>query len=159
MNLAVDAYHIKPQNFPWPPVHFAMAIIAAFILRQIAPLSVSSSAASSTAGVCILLLSVFLAIWAVVTLRSNNTAIMPTRAAQHLITRGPFRLTRNPIYLGYIAMLAGCGLLAADAWFFIAAIAAVAVMTFVSIRREEMHLLARFGAEFERYSRRTPRWL
>lgn len=159
MNLAVDAYHIKPQTFPWPPVHFAMAIIAAFILRQIAPLAIAGGVASATAGAAVFAFALFLEIWAVFTLRSSETAILPNRPARHLVTRGPFRFTRNPVYLGYVLMLAGCGLLAADAWFFIAAIAVVVAMTFVSIRREEMHLLARFGAKFERYCRHTPRWL
>lgn len=159
MNLAIDAYHIKPQTFPWPPVHFAMAFIAAFILRQTVPMTISVGLTSTTTGVGLIAASLALEIWAVLTLRAGDTAILPNRAARHLVTRGPFRLTRNPIYLGYIMTLAGFGMLVGDAWFFIAAIAAVLAMTLISIRREEMHLLARFGADFERYSRRTPRWI
>lgn len=159
MNMAIDAYHIKRQSFPWPPVQFAVAIIAAFILRQIAPLAISGGLLSGAVGAALVASSLLLAIWAVVTLRASGTAVLPNRPARHLVTRGPFRFTRNPIYLAYILTLVGCGFLTADAWFFIAAIAAAAVMTFVSVRREEMLLLARFGSEFERYCRRTPRWL
>lgn len=159
MNIAVDAYHIKPQNFPWPPVHFAIALIAGFILRQIAPLAMSGSFASEVVGATLVAFAIFVEVWAAFTMRGGDTAILPNRPARHLITRGPFRFTRNPIYLGYILTLVGCGLVTSDAWFFIAAIVTVMVMTMISIRREEMHLLARFGAEFERYCRRTPRWL
>ncbi|MCX8997742.1 isoprenylcysteine carboxylmethyltransferase family protein [Rhizobiaceae bacterium BDR2-2] len=110
-------------------------------------------------GTILLCLSLFLVLSAAITLRNGGMTVLPPKAPRHLITRGPFRYTRNPIYLGYIMTLAAFGLLAADAWFFIAAIAAAVVMTFASIHREEIHLLARFGSEFERYCRRTPRWL
>ncbi len=159
MNLAMETYRIKPQSFPWPPVHFAMALIAAFILRQIAPLPVSGGPVATIFGLSLLGASLLLDIWAALTLRTGGTAVLPHKAASHLVTRGPFRFTRNPIYLGYILILAGCGLMAADAWFFIAAIVSIMLMTFMSIRREEMHLLARFGGRFEDYCRATPRWL
>lgn len=159
MNLAMETYRIKPQSFPWPPVHFAMALIAAFILRQIAPLPVSGGPVALLSGLFLLGASLLLDIWAALTLRAGGTAVLPHKAASHLVTRGPFHFTRNPIYLGYILILAGCGLMAADAWFFIAAILSVVLMTLVSIRREEMHLLARFGGRFEDYCRATPRWL
>lgn len=159
MNLAVGAYHIKPQTFPWPPVYFAMAMIAAFILRQIAPLGLKGGVVPDVLGIALLAGSLLLAVAAVLTLKQASTAVLSHRRALHLVTRGPFRITRNPVYLGYIMALAGCGLLAADAWFFIAAILITIVMTFASVRCEEMHLLARFGMEFERYCQRTPRWL
>lgn len=159
MNLAVGAYHIKPQTFPWPPVYFAMAMIAAFILRQIAPLGLKGGMAPDLLGIALLAGSLFLIVAALLALKQANTPVMSHRRALHLVTRGPFRVTRNPVYLSYIMTLAGCGLLAADAWFFIAAMLVTVLMTFASVRREEMLLLARFGTEFERYCQRTPRWL
>ncbi|MCY1303944.1 hypothetical protein D3C71_2066730 [compost metagenome] len=84
---------------------------------------------------------------------------MPYRSATCLVTYGPFRFTRNPIYLGYTLMMVGFGLATLNPWFFITAIAAVMLTTVFAIRNEERHLLSRFGFEFERYCRHTSRWI
>ena len=154
-----NAFHIRPQSFPWPPVHFAICIIAAFILCRILPLPFAASVYHGVIGLGLIAASALVDIWAVLTLRAAHTAIMPNRTASHLVTRGPFRFSRNPIYLGYVVTLTGFGFLMADGWFFIAAICFSIATTVISIRREEMHLLARFGIDFETYCKRTRRWI
>lgn len=154
-----NAFLIRPQRFPWPPVHFAICVIAAFILCRIAPLPIIASVYHVVIGLGLIALSAIIDIWAVLTLRAAKTAILPNRTAHHLVTRGPFRFTRNPVYLGYVGTLTGFGFLMADGWFFIAAICFIITTTLVSIRREEMHLLARFGVDFENYCKRTRRWI
>jgi protein-S-isoprenylcysteine O-methyltransferase Ste14 len=93
------------------------------------------------------------------TLIERHTAVLPHRRSSHLVTCGPFRLTRNPIYLGYTIMMVGCGLITLNPWFFIMASLAVALTTAFAVRNEELHLLSRFGFEFERYCRTTSRWI
>jgi Putative protein-S-isoprenylcysteine methyltransferase len=82
---------------------------------------------------------------------------MPNRSPSQLLTHGPYRFTRNPIYLGYTASTIAFGLILDNPWFLIAAFAAAVVTSQIVIRREEMHLLAWFGVEYERYCRITRR--
>ena len=105
------------------------------------------------------LIALFLDIWAMKTLIERHTAVLPHRGSSHLVTCGPFRFTRNPIYLGYTIMMVGFGLITLNPWFFILASASVALTTAFAIRNEELHLLSRFGFEFERYCRATSRWI
>ncbi len=83
----------------------------------------------------------------------------PDRAVSSLVTNGPFRFSRNPIYVGNVALVAGLGLvLAAPAILLLAPVMAVALKR-LAIEPEERHLARRFGRDYEAYVARTRRWL
>lgn len=89
----------------------------------------------------------------------RGTPVNPARAARALVTDGPYRFTRNPMYLGMACAYAGAAL-AADALWSLALLPAVLlVVDRVIIAREERHLVARFGDEYERYRRSVRRWI
>ena len=85
--------------------------------------------------------------------------ILPHRAATALVTEGPFRLSRNPIYVGNTVVLAGLGLAVGNLWFLPAAAVAALLTQRLAIVREEAHLAALFGDEWTSYAARTRRWL
>lgn len=157
----MNAYRSKPLKFPWPPVLYGLAFFSAFLLGEIAgfPVPRMHAAFGWIIGAALTVAAVSLDIWAIKTLLESGTTIMPHRATAHLVTRGPFRYTRNPIYLGYTLATVAFGLMTANSWFYVAAVFAAIVTTFVAIRREERHLQARFGCDFESYCRRTRRWI
>lgn len=132
-----------------------MAMLCAVALGRSAPISVvhSHGWAPWLAGAGLITLAVSLDIWAMKTLIERQTAVMPHRSSSHLVTCGPFRFTRNPIYLGYTMLMVGFGLITLNPWFIILASMAVAVIN------EELHLFSRYGFEFERYCRATSRWI
>src|SRR5262249_13092183 len=103
--------------------------------------------------------SILLGLWAAKTLVDSGTTITTYRSATHLVTRGPFRYTRNPTYLCYTLLTITFGLITGNLWFFATAATAAALTTAVVIHREEMHLLSRFGFQFEHYCKRTRRWV
>lgn len=157
----MNAYRLKPLRFPWPPVLYGAAILAAFVLDRVTDLPAPdiNGTISWAIGAVTIIIAVSLDIWAVKTLVDSNTTILPYRCATHLVTRGPFRFTRNPIYLGYTLLTAGLGFLTGNSWFFVMAILTALITTFIAIRHEERHLLARFGIEFESYCKHTRRWI
>ncbi|MGH3366822.1 MAG: methyltransferase family protein [Nocardioidaceae bacterium] len=79
---------------------------------------------------------------------------MPDR----LITTGPYAVTRNPMYLGHQVFLAGLAMLTRSP---LAAIAAAAHLPWFSarVRRDERRLQDRFGAPYDEYCSRVPRWV
>jgi protein-S-isoprenylcysteine O-methyltransferase Ste14 len=157
----MNAYRAKPLSFPWPPLIYGSAVLFALVLAQFFPIPVAHGRGwfPWLLGSALVILAVFLDLWAVKSLLDRRTAVLPHRSATCLVTCGPFRFTRNPIYLGYTLLMIGIGLVTVNPWFFIAAIGAVALTTLVAIRKEERHLLSRFGFEFERYCRHTARWI
>ena len=99
--------------------------------------------------------------WTMHTLGTNITDTVVTREKHTLITGGPYRWVRHPFYLAVLMLAATMTLLTAN-WF-VAAIGGW-IFTLLAVRsgKEEAFLLARFGAEYERYRRQTgrfvPRW-
>ncbi|MGK9203870.1 isoprenylcysteine carboxylmethyltransferase family protein [Sinorhizobium sp. M4_45] len=157
----MNAFRAKPLRFPWPPLLYGAAVLIALALGHLFPIPVAHehSWILSLVGYGLVVLAITIDLWAVKTLLDRHTAVLPNRCATCLVTCGPFRFTRNPIYFSYTLAMTGLGLATINPWFFITAIAAVGLTTLFAIRKEERHLLSRFGFEFERYCRHTSRWI
>lgn len=80
----------------------------------------------------------------------------PTRA---LVTGGPYRFTRNPMYLGFSLIYLATAVLANSGWSMALLPPVLATMLLGVIVREERYLAARFGEEYTAYQRRVRRWL
>ncbi len=76
-----------------------------------------------------------------------------------MVKAGPYRFSRNPIYLAFSLFQAGIALGVNDAWIMITLLPAIAVISFVVIPREESYLEARFGEEYAAYKASVRRWL
>jgi protein-S-isoprenylcysteine O-methyltransferase Ste14 len=148
-----------PSNIPWPPLLFIAVIIGGRLLERLFPIPHIPPELGHVAGALMVSLGVANDIWCALTLRRRKTTILPHRAASALVTSGPFRYSRNPIYLSELALTLGLGLLVLSIW----TIALVPLLFFalskLAIEPEERHLQRKFGAEFQQYAARTPRWL
>jgi len=150
--------HARPNALPWPPVIFGLAWILGFALEWIAPTGHLLPGWTLTIGRAIAALGIALDVWAMAAMTSAGTNIMPNHSAQHLVTSGPFSFTRNPIYLGNTLFTIGIGLGIGALWFLPLAFAAALLVERLAIRREEVHLASRFGADWTAYAARAPRW-
>ena len=81
------------------------------------------------------------------------------RKSVELITSGPYRYTRNPIYLGLLALYFGVAVLAGNAWIAALGMPLFAVLRYGVVAREEAYLARRFGADYRRYRARVRRWV
>ena len=145
-----------PNTIPWPPILYAGSAAAAVVAGLLAPLDPGMA---STAGWGIVALGFGLDVWAMATMARARANILPHRAATALVTHGPFRLSRNPIYVGNTVVLAGLALAVGNLWFLPAAAVAALLTQRLAIVREETHLAALFGDEWTAYAARTRRWL
>lgn len=97
--------------------------------------------------------------WAIRLFQRVGTTHHPGEEPTVLVVTGPYRRTRNPMYIGLTAILSGIGLLA-GAWpFLLAPIAFLLLMNAFRVPHEERALAEAFGADFEAYRRRVRRWL
>lgn len=90
---------------------------------------------------------------------AHRTSALPFRPAAAFVAVGPYRFTRNPMYLGMTALVAGLGLLVERLGVTLAAFAAAWTIGRFVISREERYLERRFGASYLDYKRRVRRWL
>jgi len=102
----------------------------------------------------VVLLASFLAAF-----RRARTPVDPREATTTVVTSGPYRLSRNPAYLGMTLIYAGIAVLSQALWAFLALIVTLVVVDRGVVAREERYLERKFGAEYLRYKARTRRWL
>jgi len=111
------------------------------------------------AGACLIAAGVLLNVWADRVFSAHGVGVCPFSPAPVLLRGGPYRYTRNPMYLGLVAITAGLPLLTgvlANGW---VAVAFFFWLHWGYVIPEEQWLSARFGREFEDYASRIPRWL
>jgi protein-S-isoprenylcysteine O-methyltransferase Ste14 len=111
-------------------------------------------------GVVLIVLGIGLSVTAAMLFRRESTEINPTSPANRkLVTSGPFRLTRNPMYLGLVLVTLGIAFWI-GAWpMFLAPIAIFATANWVHIPFEEEKMRRQFGASFDAYTSKTRRWI
>lgn len=151
----------RANSFPWPPVLLGAAVAAAFALGRLAPLSWpgADDGPARLIGIAIGAVGLVLIASAVLTLRSHETTLMPDKAATTLVTSGPYRFFRNPIYLGEVMVMFGLAEMTKNIWFVITGAAFALAVTWLQILPEERHLEARFGDDYLDYKRRARRWI
>jgi len=111
-------------------------------------------------AVVLIVFGITLAAAAVVLFRREGTEINPTSTANRkLVTSGPFRFTRNPMYLALVIVASGVAFWA-SAWpMFLAPIAVFATANWVHIPFEEQKMRHQFGEAFDNYTRTVRRWI
>ena len=95
----------------------------------------------------------------VLTVLRQGTTVVPHHAVSRLVTTGPFRLTRNPMYTGHVVALLGAALRAGSWWPLVILPLCMRATTRLVILPEEEYLSDRFGEDYERYRARVRRWV
>jgi len=149
----------RPNKIPWPPLLLLAGIAAGALLGVLLPSGIVVPAALQIAGFVLLAIGIAFDLSAIWTMWRARTNILPHKAAGQLITSGPFRLSRNPIYLGNTIALAAMGFAFGNLWYTAAAAIMAILLHRLAIRREEAHLAQRFGQAWQHYAEATSRWL
>ncbi|MEO8481448.1 MAG: isoprenylcysteine carboxylmethyltransferase family protein [Acidobacteriota bacterium] len=148
-------------RFP-PPFIFVAGFLLAWLLQTRLPFDIDGAGtgqAQSILGVTLLAGGLGLMASGLVTFARSRTAVIPNRPARTLVRSGPYRFTRNPMYVGLTMGYVGVALLMNWVWPLILLPVVLMVLTAAVIRREEAHLRSAFGSQFDDYARRVRRWL
>jgi protein-S-isoprenylcysteine O-methyltransferase Ste14 len=97
--------------------------------------------------------------WGLATFWKARTAVIPNRPARTLVASGPYRFSRNPMYVGLGVLYLGLAMLFDVGWPIVCFPLVVTAVYLFVIRREERYLAAAFGSEYVRYQQRVRRWL
>lgn len=149
----------KPGVIILPPVLYGVALVLTLLLNWAWPLSIlSSSAIAIWSGIPLLLFSGGLALWGKRSMKQAGTNVNPLQPATSLVITGPFRFSRNPLYLSLTILFAGLSLVVNTLWGFIALVPVLVVLHFGVILREERYLEAKFGESYRQYRSQVRRW-
>jgi protein-S-isoprenylcysteine O-methyltransferase Ste14 len=147
------------RSLAMPPVYLLVAILVMIALDRWAPLGTFDGPFARAIGVFLGIAGLALLVWCSRLFVTAQTTIKPYETSSALVTGGPYRYSRNPIYLGMVLFLVGLNL-GLGSWSPLLAIPAFAfIIERRFIRAEEAALLRRFGDEYETYRRRVRRWI
>lgn len=141
-----------------PPLLYAGPLLATSILDRAVPWRMPASSWRAT-GWALVAAGFGTASAGAAAFRRHETTIVPHHAVSTMVTSGPYRVTRNPMYVGLTTAYLGASLVIGSWWPSVALPAIVAVVDRLVIAREEAYLRTRFGAAYDDFFRRTRRWL
>ena len=149
----------SPNAMSCPPLVFVGALGVGFILNWLMPMYSYSSQLSQLFGGILGLAGSSLATWGVWRLLRAGTGVRPDRPVTALVTDGPYRFTRNPLYIALTIIYAGITIAWGAWWPLATLVPALAVVHWRIVRREEDFLEARFGDTYRAYKAQVRRWV
>ncbi|MEZ5832752.1 MAG: isoprenylcysteine carboxylmethyltransferase family protein [Dongiaceae bacterium] len=143
-----------------PPIAWGLAIVAGLALGWLLPLPfLPAGLPGGWIGAIVFVLALVLGIWAVATMTRAGSNVPTNRPTTTIVERGPYRFTRNPIYLGMFLGLVGLAVGFDDLWLLIALVPFALVIRYGVVAREEAYLERKFGDVYRTYRTRVRRWL
>ena len=151
-----------PARAPWPPILIVATLLCGGALDRLTGGALAGLAAfhgATALGWLLVALALANDLWCASVFARLDTTILPHRAASRLATDGPFRLSRNPIYVSHVASVLGLGLLLGSPFTILLTPLLALGLQKLAVEPEERHLLGKFGEDYRAYMARTRRWL
>lgn len=146
-------------RFPFPPALFIGPLAVTVGLHYwLWPLPFPGQPTTTIVGVVLTGAGLAFSFSGTATVLRHHTTVVPHRAVTRLVTTGPFRISRNPMYAGQVVALIGAALWVGSWWPLIIAPLCVLATHRLVIVAEEDYLARRFGGEYDRYRSRVRRW-
>jgi protein-S-isoprenylcysteine O-methyltransferase Ste14 len=144
--------------FP-PPFLYAIPLAAGLLLHWAHPIRLMARGAAVPLGVLLVAISLAVLASAMISFRRARTSPLPIKPTTAIVETGPYRFTRNPMYLGLAALYLGVTLWVDSLWpILFLPVALFTIQRFV-IAREERYLEAKFGDPYRYYKERVRRWI
>ena len=142
-----------------PPVYFLAALLVMVTLHYSMPGMRLIDTPWRYSGIILIAGGIGIILWAALLFRRAGTAIKPFEESSALVAAGPYRLTRNPMYLGMAGTLLGTGVMLGSVTPLLVVPAFAVTIDLRFIRYEEAALERAFGREYIDYRSRVRRWL
>lgn len=142
-----------------PPFVYLVAILAGVGLDLVLPLRWLPGHLGASVGIPIVIAALALFVGSTRRFSAAGTPAPGNKPTTAIVQSGPYRFSRNPIYLAFSALVLGIACWLNSLWLLGALAVAVSLMSFVVIPREELYLERKFGAEYLEYKVKVRRWL
>src|SRR5499427_9777016 len=141
-----------------PPLVYGAAIVTGLLLEFGWPLPFLPRLLTALLGSILVVLAVVIFAYAIRTFQTAGTPVPGNKPTTVLVRTGPYRVSRNPIYVAFSLFHLGIASWVNSVWLLATLLAAVALMATVVIPREERYLARWFGADYVEYKRAVRRW-
>ncbi len=153
-----DKNRDNPGVIAPPPLIYAAGLAAGLLSHAAFPLQIPSSALAAVLGLCLIGMGVLLAAAGFRAMSRAGTHVDPFKPTTAIATDGPFRFTRNPLYLSLTLLYSGIAILVNVLWAILFLPIVLLIMRRGVIDREERYLEQKFGEDYLRYKRSVRRW-
>ncbi len=151
--------HLLRIPVPWV---YVIAYLAGIAIQFVFPLPKSSFLfliITLVFGSLLLLIGAAIAVWAQWIFRKENTTTDPTQTSAKLVTWGPYKFSRNPMYLGLFLAFMGVDMILTFVWSLVLLIFVLYYVNWIVIPVEEKQLQKTFGETYVQYCMKVRRWL
>lgn len=142
-----------------PPLVYLISLVAGASLELAMPFPFLPGTLAVPLGAPLVVVAIALFAYSVTTFRAAGTPVPARKPTTVIVRTGPYRFSRNPIYLAFSLLQLGIASWVNSVWLLATLIGAVAVIHYVVIPREERYLERRFGARYLDYKASVRRWL
>jgi protein-S-isoprenylcysteine O-methyltransferase Ste14 len=142
-----------------PPLVYSISLITGAMIQLAAPLPFLSRPLAWPIGLPLVAVAIALVTFSVLEFRAAGTPVPARQPTRVIVATGPYRFSRNPIYLAFSLLQLGVAIWVNSVWLLATLVGAVGLMHAVVIPREEGYLERRFGARYLEYKASVRRWL
>jgi len=142
-----------------PPLIYLISLVSGTVVHLVVPLPFLPPTLAVQLGVPLVAVAIALFSYSVAKFRSAGTPVPARKPTTAIVRTGPYRFSRNPIYLAFALLQLGIAIWANSVWLVATLVGAVALVHFVVIPREEQYMERKFGAQYLDYKASVRRWL
>ena len=147
-----------PNVLAKPPLIFFVFMGISFFIKKQYPAELWQGPVRSS-GIVLVILGFTLVLICARLFLNSGTNVNPFQPVLKIVTSGPYRFSRNPMYLGLAAMYAGISIVWSNPWMLLSVIPLLIVLYFGVILPEEIYLEKKFGNDYLEYKQSVRRWI
>jgi protein-S-isoprenylcysteine O-methyltransferase Ste14 len=149
-------------RFP-PPAAAALTIVVGYVIGRFVPLLAAYDLATPSRyyiGATIIVVAVaVLALWPIRYFKETGQNVTPWSETPEIIVQGPFKFTRNPMYLMMLIVCVGFAIVFSEIWILILTPVLALALYHIAIKHEEVYLEEKFGESYRTYKNTVRRWI
>lgn len=142
-----------------PPAVAAATLGTGVVLHLVVPVEIVPDLPAWVLGIPLAVFSLALFLLSIREFNRHGTPVRGTQPVTSIVSSGPYRFSRNPIYLSFVLFQLGIALTANSAWIVLMVVPLVLYLSFGVIAQEESYLVRKFGQEYLRYKASLRRWI
>ena len=148
-----------PGVIAFPPLIWLVCAVISGLVHFVSPSRIMSYGVALPIGIALAVMAPSLALWALLVMKAAGTNVNPSAPALTIVRNGPYRFTRNPMYLALCVLQVALGFLLDDWIALLFVIPLALVLHYGVILREERYLEAKFGDQYRALMRDVRRWI
>ena len=149
----------SPGVVVFPPVLVVSTLLLALGIQLLYPMHLATGVWIRIVGAILVVASGALSRWASGKMQQAGTNVLPSKPTSSIVTDGPFRFSRNPLYVAASLLYLGLALIFNSVWPLVLFVPMLVVLDWGVVRREERYLESKFGDVYLAYKAHVRRWL